>query len=116
MRVGGGSTGPAAIMPPAPRADRYDVELHTCQAGDTWEKLSREKYGNEDAAAALREFNRNNERAEGLIRSEGTMAPGLKVYIPPLRILKGYGLNLGPAAAKPAAGAGSTAPPPLPGK
>jgi hypothetical protein len=77
--------------PAPPRTDHYTVESHECLAEDTWEKLAKTKYGNESAAAALKEFNRGYFRASDRLHREGTMAPGEKVFIPPVAILERYG-------------------------
>jgi hypothetical protein len=100
----------------APRTERYLVETYACKTGDSWEKLSKEKYGDETAAAALREFNQNYPRAEGLIRAKGEIAPGEKVYIPPLKVLERHGLKLGPTPAKLGAGSATSTLPGMPGK
>jgi hypothetical protein len=95
-----------------PRVDRYTVESHDCVAEDTWEKLAKEKYGHENAAPALREFNRNYFRATDRLRKEGTMAPGEKVFIPPVSVLERHGYLVAPPApmatpSAPTSGAGS---------
>jgi hypothetical protein len=91
------------------RTTHYDVESQVCAAGDSWETLSKKAYGGVDAALALREFNRNYPLAAGKILSEGTIAPGDKVYIPPLWVLQRHGLDLSPA--KPTSGAAATSTP-----
>jgi hypothetical protein len=83
---------PGSSLQPAPlaqpRTDRYNVEYHTCVVEDTWEKLAATYYSDERAAAALKEYNRYHPHASDLMRTEGRLAPGEKVAIPPLRILK----------------------------
>jgi hypothetical protein len=114
--VGGGPASLPGVILQAPRTERYLVETHACKAGDSWEALSKEKYGDATAAAALREFNQNYPRADGLIRAKGEIAPGEKVYIPPLKVLERHGLKLGSAPAKPGSAAATSTLPGMPGK
>jgi hypothetical protein len=65
--------------------------------GDSWEKLAQTEYASPEAAAALREFNRNYPRAEGQIRATGTIAQGEKVFLPPWNVLQKYDPKLGTA-------------------
>ena len=110
MQVQSTPTGPAVAVLLQPRTEVYDVKKYTCQAGDTWEKLSKAHYGEETAAAALREFNRNHPRADDRVRADGSMPPGATVYIPQLRVLQRHGLDLGPTPTIQAPGAGSPKP------
>jgi hypothetical protein len=83
------------------------VEWHTAVAEDTWEKLARDKYSDERAAVALREYNRSHPRASDQMRTEGRLAPGERVAIPDLRVLEEQqGLVLPAAASSPARGSG----------
>ena len=84
-------------IPPPPKTARYDVQWRECVTGDTWEKLSKEFYYTETAAAALREFNRTYERASDSMRRDGTITPKDRVYIPPVDILERHGLIAPPA-------------------
>ncbi len=85
------STPPASS---APRVERYTVTIYTCQPGDTWEKVSKDHYMTEQAAAALREYNRNDPRASASLLEGGTITAGDKVYIPQLKILERHGLKI----------------------
>jgi hypothetical protein len=117
MRVTGGGTGTSAATIQPPRTEVYDVTTYTCQADDTWESVSKKFFnGDPSAAAALKEFNRNHPRADERVRTDGTTPAGVKVYVPPLRILQRHGLSLGSAPGNPAAVTGAPTTPPAPGK
>ncbi len=107
MQVSSAPTGPSVAVILQPRTEVYDVKKYTCQADDTWEKLSKAHYGDETAAAALREFNRQHARADDRVRADGSLPPGATVYIPQLRVLQRHGLDLGATPSKPAAGTGA---------
>jgi hypothetical protein len=75
------------VSAPAPRTQRYDVHVYSALGEDTWEKISRKEYGDERCADALREFNRQYPQASERLRNHGQLAPGERVYIPPLKVL-----------------------------
>lgn len=60
----------------------YEVQRYTAQPGETWESISRSKYGSERFARALAAFNRD--------RNPGLTAPmpGASILLPPADILQ----------------------------
>lgn len=60
----------------------YEVQRYTAQPGETWESISRRKYGSERFARALAAFNRD--------RNPGLIAPmsGASILLPPADILQ----------------------------
>lgn len=88
---------PAAA--PVERTERapttsYDVDIHYPKAGDTWETVSREFYGDARYAAGLRAYNRNRPLQGG-------------VDVPPLHVVRRYIAN--PPGAVVPAGRGAPA-------
>jgi hypothetical protein len=82
---------PRADKSPPATAKSYAVTRYVCQAGDTFQSLSKQYYRREDFAAALQAFNRVDSHRCGspALSSDGKLSPGDVVYVPMLAALEG---------------------------
>jgi nucleoid-associated protein YgaU len=84
------ATTPAVAVPssdqtPSPMgAISYKEKTYKCQAGDTFQSISKLVYGSEDYGKALWQFNRDDHDKQigTAVFSEGRLAPGDTVYLP----------------------------------
>jgi hypothetical protein len=68
---------------PQPQVIEYLESMRTVQAQDTFEKISLEKYGSADYAAALRLYNRGHPIVGENFASENTpLTPGQRIFLP----------------------------------
>ncbi len=75
---------PAPIAATPPRTD-YDVDLHYVRAGDSWGAISKQHFGDERYADALKGFNQN-----------ASLANAPRVEVPPIHVLrKNYATLIG---------------------
>lgn len=68
--------GPVAIAATPPRTD-YDIDLHYVRAGDSWTAISKQYFGDERYADAIKGFNRN-----------ASLAGAQRVEVPPIHVLR----------------------------
>jgi hypothetical protein len=72
-----------------PSVTVYDEQEYVCQAGDTWESLSKRFYLSTDRfAKALQRHNQNHFRASDQMVKTGQLAPGERVFVPQSHILE----------------------------
>jgi hypothetical protein len=72
----------------APLVDSWDERTYVAKPGDTFAAISQSEYKTEDYAKALQMYNQNHPRAGDAMRSNGTMAPGDRIYLPPSPVLE----------------------------
>jgi hypothetical protein len=71
----------------APVVESFSEEEYTVKPGDTYAKISKDKYYSENYGEALRLYNRNDSLlSDG--NDDGGLKPGQKVSVPDLRILE----------------------------
>lgn len=74
-----------------PQVESYDEEEFVCRTNETFRTISQEFYRTPKYERALLLFNRSHPLATEAVRQEPpSLRPGLKVYIPPARILEQY--------------------------
>jgi hypothetical protein len=75
---------PTPIAATPPRTD-YDVDLHYVRAGDSWAAISKQHFGDERYADALKGFNQN-----------ASLAGAARVEVPPIHVLrKNFATSIG---------------------
>jgi phage tail protein X len=91
------------LLPPV---DHWDEETYRARQGDTFESVSKLKYGSEAYGQALRLFNRNHPQTGDGVRFDQPLPAGQPVYIPPAEVLRRRHGNVIPESAAPRADAG----------
>ena len=81
-------TRPQAAAPSGPLVDSWDEQTYVCRPGDDFASICKANYPKDGYAKALELYNRNHPRASDAMRTSGALAPGEKVYIPPMNILE----------------------------
>jgi hypothetical protein len=99
---------PSAPRPAQPDVVSYDEEAYGAAAGDTFQSISKAKYGTDAYAQALYLFNRSHPLAGDELLQSDALKAGQTVYVPPAAILKSrYGAAAG-GATSPGVAVGST--------
>jgi hypothetical protein len=81
---------PRADTPPPASAKSYSVTRYECQAGDTFQSVSKQYFRREDYATALQAYNRVDSHRCGspTLSSDGKLKAGDVVYVPMLAALE----------------------------
>ena len=102
----------SAPSTPAPALkDHWDDDLYIGQAGDSFKRISSDKYGSDRYAQALMFYNRDHVLASDATRHDpSTIVSNQRIFIPPARILQREYESVIPTESE--AAANRTAPPP----
>ncbi len=82
-------TAPVPSAPAPAQKDHWDDDLYVGQAGDTYKRISNDKYGSDRYAEALMLYNRDHVLASDATRKDpSTILSNQRIYMPPARILQ----------------------------
>ncbi len=91
----------AGSIQPVEYSRSWGEETYTCQPGDTFQTISKGKYGSDTYAQALQQYNRNHPQTSDAVHQTGVLKPGEVVFIPDIQFFE---WKYGVPASKPAAG------------
>jgi hypothetical protein len=95
---------PLAIAPVRPKVATWSENVHVARPGDTYPAIAEQYYRDPKMASALFIYNRNHPRAREDAPKDGSLLPGMDVYLPDRAALNP------PATGAPALPSGRTGP------